>query len=185
MRCDNLIDQKLNEISTNVNDWLKFAETKNAVLLTVTGTGFFVCLQIINSNLLLPFLIMLSLWLLSGCLLLSMLFALISFSPEINLPEYLNYRKSKSVSDNDNLLFYAHISKYSYKNYLTKIYYKYSGINKTDFSNFEIDLTCQIIINSKIATRKINLFKWAIAPTISGVSTVLLCLLIVSFQELF
>jgi hypothetical protein len=162
------VKDELKIVSVNVNDWLKFAETKNTVLLTVNGAGFFVLLQIFNSEKKLPDIISKSLWIFAFFLLVSILIHLFSLLP--NIAKH-HYGRGNILDPNqENLLFFGSIAKYTAPNYLKAIYLHYEQQIITTYDEHELDLAEQIVINSKITARKFNLFKQGLYCSIFGLA---------------
>ena len=168
------MDEQLKNIFTNINDWLKFAETKTAALLTGNGLLIFGILRIIKgqevSSTLMPiisFVILL--------LILSLLACLISFIPSLKIPWLV---VSKKPTNKDNLLFFGDIVKYDSKSYLEKLVSSTEKPEKS-FTNFENYYAQQIIVNSIIALKKFRLFTFAIWLTVVAVVTLLLALIFI------
>jgi hypothetical protein len=104
----------LKDIFENVNNWLKFAEAKNATLIAGNGLLIFGVLKTIHELKIDNYL----LWYIYFCLALfslSLVIALISFIPKVKIPTFL---LNSNIETNDNLLFYGHILKYNEKTLL-------------------------------------------------------------------
>lgn len=157
------MEEKLKFIFTNTNEWLKFAEAKNAVLITVNGAALFAILTIINDNKWLTPYTGIFFILVFG-IAISLISSLISFIPKYKAHKLCNNK----CSDNDNIIFYGDIQKYSVGGFLKKLYIK-NGQNQCDFSNFEKDLANQIIINSKIALKKNKQFLFSVIIDIGSI----------------
>lgn len=160
------METKLKDIFSNINDLLKFAETKTATLLAGNGVIIFGLFRIFKDtstihNIFISTVIML--------LSLSIFINLLSLIPSLKMPLIL-YKKSKSK--NDNLLFFGDIVKYSENEYLEKL----KNGNKT-FSDFEKYYAGQIIINSVIALKKFRLFLISIYLTSIAVFILLIALI--------
>lgn len=174
------MEETLKNIFDNVNEWLKFAEAKNGILIALLGTALFTLLEKSNSilfrdnisisnNMLvikfdINFFVSLYLVLLIIFLLIAVGILLMSF-----LPQTKRLFKIKGVkNENDNSLFYGDIIKYTPEEYL-----KFIEPNRTDFSKSELDYAYQIVINSHIAYRKYKYFELALLAILSGILTVL------------
>jgi FlaA1/EpsC-like NDP-sugar epimerase len=161
------IKADLQYIFSNVNEWLKFSEAKNIALLTVNGASFFVVLQTLNSDLKLSSTIVYCLWLLSFILIISMFFHFLALIPKVKSPRS---KRGMNGSEEDNLYFYGHISKYTAPNYLAALKKKYSNEIVTTFHPEELDLANQIIVNSKITYWKYIRCKYGLYLTLLGFS---------------
>lgn len=143
----------------NVNDWLKFAEAKNAGLLTLNIASVIGILQIPDG-------IFSSHPELRGILVVlfcfSSILCVLSILPQTNKL----FRKSKKMAGSDfigvidtlNHLFYGDISKLSNEQFIELFKHKYTS---TVFTKADEDLICQIVVNSEIAQGKFAWFKVA------------------------
>ena len=84
-------------------------------------------------------------------------------------------------SSDDNMLYFADISKYNSGDYLKLLKKKYN-INEYEFKNSEKDYANQIIINSKITLDKYKYFTFASWLTIIGVALFLLTMSVDYFK---
>lgn len=160
------MEDKLKDIFSNINDWLKFAETKTATLLAGNGVIIFGLFRIFkDSDSIHNIFISITIILLS----LSIFINLLSFIPSLKIP-FIIYTKDKS--ENDNLLYFGDIVKYSTNEYLTKI-----NNGTREFTTFEKYYSEQIIINSIISLKKFRLFLASIYLTSSAVFILLIALI--------
>lgn len=152
------IDNLLENIFSNINSWLNFAELKNAANLTFVIACLGVFLGEEQKNILLC--IIGILFILSGLL------SLISFMPNTSNNskgkydsdyKYLNFNKM-----NDNLMYFNNIKDYTCETYIKQICIKYYEETTYNPTNYQLDLTEEIIINSMITSKKYNLFKKAL-----------------------
>ncbi|PKL58854.1 MAG: hypothetical protein CVV34_00705 [Methanomicrobiales archaeon HGW-Methanomicrobiales-5] len=164
------MDDKLKSIFANVNEWLKFAEAKNAVLVALDGGAVLGVLGLLKEQTKLPEWVTIYLWLFVIFNTIALTIALFSFLPQTKIPYF--WMRSEPDS-NDNLLFYGHIKKYDVTQYLSALYIN-DGQHHNDFSKMEIDYANQIIVNSQIADRKYNYFRVALWFTISAILTPLI-----------
>lgn len=151
------METKLEFIFGNVNGWLKYVETKNVALLTLS-TAIIVCLlQLIKSIeydsstkyyiSILYFLFVFSV---------SATRALWSFVAKL---DKLIIKPRNSCYISSNLIFYGEIHKFDAEHYLILLYQKY-GDKKIPqpLPAYELDLANQIIVNSNLTIRKGTLF---------------------------
>jgi hypothetical protein len=73
------MEERLKYIFNNINDWLKFAETKNAALLVIDSAAIFALLSFINSADSINQYVVISLYATIALLLLSIFVLLFSF----------------------------------------------------------------------------------------------------------
>ena len=139
---------ELKSIFLNVNEWLKFAEAKNAGLLVLNSGVIFGILTIYKDyQHSLPKTIILLALIFFG---LSMLLSIISLFPRTHniLPKQKKFK-------NPNLYFAGHLCKLDINDFKTELF----KIHTTHiFDKFEEDLLNQIIVNATITTRKYHFF---------------------------
>jgi len=167
----------LKDIFENVNNWLKFAEAKNATLVAGNGLLIFGVLKTIHDLKIDNYL----LWYIYFCLALfslSLVIALISFIPKIRIPTFL---LNSDIETSDNLLFYGHILKYNEKTLLEKLKSTIKEENHETSDEFQMMYAQQIIINSKTTRNKFELFNIAIKFTLSGIVSPVLYFLFIHF----
>lgn len=168
----------LKDIFENVNNWLKFAEAKNATLLAGNGIlifGILKTIQKLDMNIYLLYYIYFCIVLFS----LSLIISLISFIPKVKIPSFL---LSKETKESDNLLFYGDILKYNEKSLLIKLEEVISKNEDKEVSKkFKTMYAQQIIINSKIARNKFLFFDIAIKFTLAGIVSPIVYFLFIHF----
>ena len=143
---DNSIVEMLETIFSNVNSWLNFAEAKNAALMAFNIAMLAVTwgsTENAGKNILF--------YGVNLAIVISTIIALKSFKPD----------KGKCKKENDNLLFYEDIAKYSKESYLIALYKKYQDTVKTEdeLLKREIDYADEITYNAKIIVQKYKCFK--------------------------
>ena len=150
---DKLLLQLENNFKT-VNEWLKFAEQKNASLIVLNaGIIWGVSRLFINKVNLEQLSVYLN-WVgysLSG---ISLLIGIISLMPILSNVWYINKDKNES----DNSVYFGHIAKYTDKAYLDLLSSKIGFLRK-QYTGIEYDLANQLIVNSGIAMVKFSRFK--------------------------
>ena len=148
---------QLSDILTRAIDWVKYAEAKNAAII-VFDSSILVALITLSSgkenNLLLPNWYVTLSTILLICAAVS---SLISFIP------ILAKFKIKNDDGTDitkiNPLYFGDIAKFDEVTYLSLLANRYGPLL---YDNYNKDIANQIIINSKIAVRKLNIFTIAL-----------------------
>lgn len=144
----------LKETFENVNNWLNFAEAKNAAilafaiaLLAAVGSMEYFTSQRIG--------FILHVLGTSIC----MICSLISFLPN----QGKDKKREDGCSEADNLIFYQDIAKYDPKGYLKAVYKRYRGetIDERQMRKIELDFATEITVNAAITVRKYAWFKRA------------------------
>ena len=159
----------MNELKStleSVNDWLKFAEAKNAVLVAASGFALWASVRLILSSetgcYASVYFSFLSAFLLGG-----FVTALLSFMP------VLNYRwiiPAPSKVTNGNILYFGYLATLSKKQAIEK-YLEATESKETDVKEIHKMYAEQIIINSRIALVKFGMFELAIKIIFLGVLT--------------
>lgn len=146
----------------NINNWLNFAEAKNAALIAFNIAVIAAVLSsedILNKNIIF--------YMVNCILILSSILAMISFKPDMG-----NDRKVMQVNnDSDNLLLFSHIAKYTKEKYLIEMYQKYLNVRKCeeDLTKIELDYADEITYNAKITVNKYKWFKRALYVDFVGI----------------
>lgn len=171
---------ELQTILSNVNDWLKFAEAKNAALIVFNSAAIAGILQAFSADdaaqLFLKGL-MLFLFTIPVCI------CIYSFLPVMN--KTFSYRKLEDAEfevkkKELNCYFFKHHSKINGKQLLSLLHYKAATTNPA-ITDIETDIADQIINNAEIAVSKFELFTWAAYITAGGVVAGMVVLVIKVF----
>lgn len=150
------MEEKLKYIFSNVNDWLKYSEAKNGVLLALNGgiiMGIFSLLKDI-SILIAPYIK----WLILPCFMLSLIILLISFLPIRDKFFKRNFDLSSVKLTELNLFYFGDLKYLTTTIFLKRIYEAYNKDVPNEFPQIERNLANQILNNSTIADRKLTLF---------------------------
>lgn len=152
------MNEDLKYIFNNINDWLKFAEAKNAGLLILDLGGVTALLQLwggasIDQKVLFGLAISL--------LCISAVFCLVSIFPTLN-KQFRSYKKmERDVFESQkaglNLLYFGDISHLS-KEQFASLFEEKSG---QELSKLDHDLVNQITNNAAICFDKYKVFNWA------------------------
>lgn len=167
---------RLKFIFDNVNNWLKFAESKNAALLVANSVFIFQVFRILTDNkntgrfVYICLLVCVVLAAISACL------CLLSFIPKISIPS--SCTGECVPEENANLIFYGHIAKFTFKRYWEAL--RTQNIISEEYvqDKFLAAIANQIVINSKIALTKYIFFKIAIWFTVAAIIPPTLMLII-------
>lgn len=160
------MEDKLGQIFSNVNDWLKYAETKNGILLSLNGAGILGIFSMLK-DVPEPFKSVL-LWCLIPALCCSLFVSLISFLPITDRLFKKKYDLSDTKLENTNLFFYGDIRKLSVEVYLAFFYQSYQKDEPEVYVKPELDLANQILNNSEITYKKLVLFKISVSVASVG-----------------
>ncbi len=150
MKKDSDVDIFLEKQLIRTNEWLKYAEAKNGVLLTLALACTTKFGEYVNENVCIGVVVII----LSTF---SILLCLLSFFPVVGKKRFI--RKSNET-EKINLLFYKDVSQLSLDEYEKKLIEKYNVDSKM-IDCYCHDLIDEIITNSSITVRKNNFFKFA------------------------
>jgi hypothetical protein len=171
------MDEKLQDIFSNINDWLKFAEAKSATLIACNGALIFGMSRLISSfdpkGIYLIYLIVMS-----ALCILSISICFLSIIPSLSMPWE---KKPSGIGDKDNLLYFSDIAKYTPLTYLKALKDKLE-LKDSVFTGYQKDLSSQVIVNSVIADRKYKAFQKAVWLTLAAVISPVLAILISLFR---
>ena len=151
------VEQRLLSILGMVNDWLKFAETKNAGLVGLGSAGAAVLASFLN-----PAddrVLKVGLAIAAVTVSISVLVGLASFFPRTSLARLLT-RGVERPGEGDNLYYFCHLAKYTPATLVEAIArdYAQTGYTEVVHARSREDLAAQIIINSRITLDKLHLF---------------------------
>lgn len=169
---------ELRDTLESVNDWLKFAEAKNAVVVAASGFALWASLRLILSDetggYVSAYFGILSVFLLGG-----FVTTLLSFLP------ILNYRwvvPTRGKLANHNLLYFGHLATLS-KKQLLEAYIRATESNEAAVQELHGMYAEQVIINSRIALAKYAMFEFAIKVLLLGVLTPLIAIPVFYFSR--
>jgi hypothetical protein len=148
------MEERLKYILAQVIDWLKFAEAKNAALVGFTGAAILALIGAVKDigNAAISYFIV---HVTIPGLLIALFISLNSFRGILS--KFFKHRAPAPGKD-DHVFFYGDIHKYTDTQYLRKLYTLHDETAPEKFNRLEIELACQTIINSKVASRKFRLF---------------------------
>jgi hypothetical protein len=150
------MEDRLKYILGSVNEWLKFAEAKNAALLVATSALVLALVDYLPDK-------THSFWnwalfiTASVFFLLSSLICLLSFVPQVKFPWIVSLRQ---MTPKDNLFFFGDIANYSAEEFVEALYH--ASTMKSAINKLQCDLAGQIITNSRIGLKKFRLFTVAV-----------------------
>jgi hypothetical protein len=171
MNCD--MDEKLKDIFSNTNDWLKFAEAKSATLIAGNGVLIFGMIRLISLFKLEGVILFYAIFIVALCIL-SITICFLSVIPSLSMPWE---SKPHGTNDTDNLLYFYDIAKYSPLAYL-KALEKRLGTQNSDFTGYQKELARQIITNSVITRRKYGAFQTAVWLTLAAIISPILAIIV-------
>jgi hypothetical protein len=171
------VEQRLLSILAMVNDWLKFAETKNAGLVGLGSAGTAVAASFLNQSK--GRALTVGLGMAAVLLAISVLIGLASFFPRTSLARHLT-RDVGGPGAKDNLYYYGHLAKYAPAALVEAIARDYAQTGYTDIvhARSRDDLAAQIIVNSRITLAKLQLFGIATWFFAAAVVTALVSVLV-------
>jgi len=140
-----------------VNDWLKFAETKNAGLVGLGSAGAAVLASFLASAE--DHVLIVGLGIAAVTISISVLVGLASFFPRTSLARHLTHDVERP-GEGDNLDYYGHLAKYTLATLVEAIVRDYAQTGYTEVVHVRSreDLAAQIIVNSRITLAKLELF---------------------------
>jgi hypothetical protein len=186
------VSTKLLAIFQNVNEWLKFAEAKNGVLLAFSGAAITATITLLVTAQNIPNSLNLGLLLTTILLCICSLICSLSFLPKTNLEDLLWLRDRRNKKPNsqdpikDNFWYFGHLQKYKPDELLAALNEPYFNSNldiakladKKEYKEYK-DIAAQITINAEIAFLKFEVFTYAIKVFIASI-LVIPCAMLIS-----
>ncbi|PSB19888.1 hypothetical protein C7B65_09445 [Phormidesmis priestleyi ULC007] len=159
------VTEKLLSIFQITNDWLKFAEAKNAVLLAFSGTGVTVIVTYLSAASNVPNSLQQGSSISMSLLFISALISSLSFLPKTDLERIVwlmskpSRRVKHGLKDTDNFYFFNDLKKYQPVELLSSMNRLYFDDQiKLPFRKEDLDVVSQTIVNSEIASIKFKFF---------------------------
>lgn len=147
--------QVLKYIYSVLTENLKLAEGKHSVLIALNSAiAVFISGYLKNSSIIIKFL---------SCLII--LFAMFSlfFSFVALLSRRIKYYKNiKETNESLNLIYYKHIIKFSYDNYLNEIKKQYDFPKDYEFDGLDNDIAKQIVATANVTNLKYTYFNYSL-----------------------
>lgn len=162
------MEERLKFIFSNINDWLKFAEAKNGVLIAFNGAAIWGVLQNlsiiggISERLILPTQIFLF------CALIGIIVSFFSFMPALTLSKKALKAIDKAIVKDHSVIFFRDVGKFNADDYLKILHTRSEGKKSDELNSFLLDIGNQIIANSRNTWLKYRMFFWALNITLVG-----------------
>jgi hypothetical protein len=183
--------KKLILILQMVNEWLKFSEAKNAILIAFSGTGITAISTYVSTASDIQNLLRVALYVSILLFCCSSFICSVSFLPRTNIEHIIWLKErpsrrhgySKSLQENDNFYHFDDLKKYKNTDLLDSINKLYFDNSITDSHKKEnLHLASQIVINSEITSIKFKLFTFALWIAIISIFVMSVSLLIGMFS---
>ncbi|WP_295214679.1 Pycsar system effector family protein [uncultured Brevundimonas sp.] len=155
-----ILEANLRDQLTRTSDWLKFAETKNAALLTFSSAWLLAMGNLAYGSMSATEHVRVAIAWAAPFVFIAGTLAIVSILPGIPF-----FRKK---SPGPNLLFYDNIRSNSGKLLRDNVRARYVD-GDTHSDAYLEDLATQVAINSQIASRKFRLFRWGASSTLLSI----------------
>lgn len=166
----------LREIYADVVAWLHFGEAKNAALATLNLAAIIGAATVYFQEDKVPIYVDIGLAVASALFFLSCVICIVSFMPRLTL---FKQSGARSKAETDNVWFFGHIAHMGLEIFLAKLWEKSAFPGAP--SQLERDLAQQIVVNSKIAARKYEMFRISLWLSLGGIVTPIGALLLYWF----
>ncbi|MGO8150435.1 Pycsar system effector family protein [Rhizobium leguminosarum] len=173
MNVDQTRLEVLTGIYSNVLTWLHFGEAKNAALSTLTSAAIIGIATVYSQLNTVPYWIAIWMLVVTGQFFLALVIGVLSFMPRVTL---FSHSGAGRITFGDNVWFFGHIGHMGVDTFLSKLWEKaeFEGVP----TKFERDLGQQIVVNSKIASRKYEMFRVSLWIALSGIITPVLAIIL-------
>lgn len=178
------VSSKLLVIFQNVNEWLRFAEAKNGILLAFAGAGITAAVTLLATAQKLSNSLQVGLIVTTSLLCICALICSFSFLPKTNLERLLWARnkpfKTSGVlsKDTDNFYYFGHLQKYNSTGLLDALSQHYFDSKLTiPYRKEYEDIASQITINAGITFLKFKIFTYGVYVLIISILIIPLSIL--------
>ncbi|MCE5200756.1 MAG: Pycsar system effector family protein [Armatimonadota bacterium] len=172
------MEERLRFVFNNINEWLKFAEAKNAALVALNGAAAVAVLSLLKDSTKFAYTSKVCLLCSAALSSLSLILALLSMWPKCGIGLLRGYGTPRT---GDNLLFWGDIAKYGRANKYLDALHSVCGSEPPSRRNEEYLYAEQIIQNSQIAVRKYRVFVGSLALLLLAVLALVMAVVIESW----
>ncbi|MCD9015482.1 Pycsar system effector family protein [Parachryseolinea silvisoli] len=162
------MEDRLKYIFANVNEWLRFAEAKNGVLVAFNGAAIWGTFQSFGAICELHPNAHVGLWIFICASTIAIIISLFSFMPALSLPKKEQPPQAPDKVNEYSLVYFHHIGQFNHIDYLKNVYCRTAAKQPEIFPDFELDLAHQIVLNSRTAWRKYKYFEISLCVTLIG-----------------
>ena len=160
------MEGRLFKILNLVIDWVKFGETKNALILAFQG-GLAVGVFRASMDAKLTGAAVDLAWIGIVCLALGSIEALVSFFPKLRL--VWPYKKPYAKNVGTNVIYFGYIAGLNVDSFLKEVTTSTGDSTEYQPNSIQWHIAEQVVVNSQIALWKFRVFSWALRATILGV----------------
>lgn len=158
-------DVKLFRALQLVNEWLKFGEAKNAVLVTFNGAAIAAVHNLAKIHEPIDPWVSWWIWCITTCCAVSVLIGLASFYARTRTEAIVFVTTSRSSG---NAIYFGHLADMKPEELLRRLVGDYSPSSDDGYLR---DMAGQVVANAKLARKKFVLFNTALMWTLAGVIT--------------
>lgn len=162
---------RLLELLRLVNEWLRFAETKNVGIVGLASGGLTIVVAALGFLREEGFGSGSGVTITIGALLmaLSLLAGVWSFLPATSMPRWMRARTEAARPD-DNLYYFGHLARRQPRDLAATIARRYERQPDPEAAITELhaDLAAQVVVNARITMQKLKLFTWAVVLFAAG-----------------
>lgn len=164
------LEERLLDLLKLVNEWLRYAETKNVQIVGLASGAIslvLIALGFLREEGLTTFS---GIALTAGAVLLalSLLVGVYSFLPATAQPRWMR-RQVGAPHPDDNLYFFGDLGKYPPPELAEAIARRYGRVESPAVHAAHADVAAQLVVNARITMQKLKLFRWAVVLFAAGV----------------
>lgn len=171
------VEERLLFIWEKVNDWLKYAETKNAGLLVFGGAMIAVLFGFLGSSYKIPANWNKGIFIGLAFFGVSVIISVWSFIPQTRI----KYKKFGEPHISDNLFFYGNLCKYKPGKLIDTMLRAYNINDSNALNRSNMDIANQVIVNSAITMNKNKLFKLSTYSLLLGFISIVLTPIVIAY----
>lgn len=166
------MEDRLKYLLDKANHWVSYSEAKNASIV-VLGCAVMRGAMDKCPGATANWIVAWNFWLGFSCLVFAALVALLSFFP-IRIFDWIEVSWWKEAAEEPspatNLFFFEHVARLAPCRFLEALYESEGGEQKNPNRKLELDLAGQIVINSRIASRKFSFFQISLGAVLLGIA---------------
>lgn len=162
------MEERLKFIFGNVNDWLRFAEAKNGVLVAFNGAAIWGILHGFEEIRQLCAWVLVPIWVLMCCCFVGIVISLFSFKPALTLSRGVAAKIDRKLVQEKSVIFFRHIGDFNADDYLKLVELRSEQTESKSINPYHLDLASQIVANARNTWLKYQMFYAALNVTLAG-----------------
>ncbi|MBL7841927.1 MAG: hypothetical protein JNJ75_17400 [Cyclobacteriaceae bacterium] len=162
------MEERLKFIFGNVNEWLRFAEAKNGVLIAFNGAAIWGILQSFTGIQQLSACLTIPVSIFMCCAFVGIVVSFFSFMPALTLSREVVAKIDKKLVQEKSVVFFRHIGDFNADEYFKLVEMRSEQSQSKSINPYHLDLASQIVANARNTWLKYKMFYIALNVTLAG-----------------